>query len=36
MALAIACVVLALWRKSLLLTIAGGMTVFWSWGWLAR
>ncbi|MGB3203108.1 MAG: AzlD domain-containing protein [Nodosilinea sp.] len=31
---AIACVMLALGCKNLLLTIAGGMAVFWSWGWL--
>jgi branched-subunit amino acid transport protein len=33
---AIACVILALWRKNLLLTIAGGMAVFWGWQWLMR
>ncbi|MBE9160383.1 AzlD domain-containing protein [Nodosilinea sp. LEGE 06152] len=31
---AIASMVLALWRKNLLLTIAGGMAVFWGWQWL--
>ncbi len=31
---AIACVVLAMWRKNLLLTIAGGMAVFWGWQWM--
>ncbi|NJL49956.1 MAG: AzlD domain-containing protein [Leptolyngbyaceae cyanobacterium SM2_5_2] len=33
---AIACVVLALWRQNLLLTIAGGMAVFWGWQTLTR
>jgi len=33
---AIACVILALWHKNLLLTIAGGMAVFWGWQWLVR
>ncbi|TVQ14808.1 MAG: AzlD domain-containing protein [Leptolyngbya sp. DLM2.Bin27] len=31
---AIAAVSLALWRKNLLLTIAGGMATFWGWQWL--
>ena len=31
---AIASVALALWRKNLLLTIAGGMVAFWGWQWL--
>ncbi|HSM81034.1 MAG TPA: AzlD domain-containing protein [Nodosilinea sp.] len=31
---AIAGVGLALWRQNLLLTIAGGMGVFWGWQWL--
>ncbi|WP_017299447.1 AzlD domain-containing protein [Nodosilinea nodulosa] len=31
---AIACVALALGCQNLLLTIAGGMAVFWFWGWL--
>ncbi|MFQ4135337.1 AzlD domain-containing protein [Nodosilinea sp. PGN35] len=31
---AIAAVALALWRKNLLLTIAGGMATFWGWQWL--
>jgi branched-subunit amino acid transport protein len=31
---AIASVSLALWRKNLLLTIAGGMATFWGWQWL--
>jgi branched-subunit amino acid transport protein len=30
---AIAAVALALWRQNLLLTIAGGMAVFWGWQW---
>jgi branched-subunit amino acid transport protein len=31
---AIASVILALSSKNLLLTIAGGMAVFWAWQWL--
>jgi branched-subunit amino acid transport protein len=31
---AIAAVILAFWRKNLLLTIAGGMVTFWGWQWL--
>ncbi|WP_035986927.1 AzlD domain-containing protein [Leptolyngbya sp. KIOST-1] len=33
---AIACVILAVWRQNLLLTIAGGMAVFWGWSWLVN
>jgi branched-subunit amino acid transport protein len=31
---AVACVALGFWRGNLLLTIVGGMAVFWGWQWL--
>jgi branched-subunit amino acid transport protein len=31
---ALTCLTLALWRHNLLLTIAGGMAMFWGWQWL--